>query len=86
MDGRLDPIEFAALDGDTTSPDYVPDGHGLWHIKHCFNYIRHALQCAGDTTIELPTMFNGQKIFIGWNTTHQCRNYETVWEYALNHS
>ncbi|PVH80978.1 hypothetical protein DL98DRAFT_417631, partial [Cadophora sp. DSE1049] len=86
MDGKLDPIEFEASDGDTTSPNYVPHDHGLWHIKHCFNYVRHGLQCAGDTTIEIPTLFNGHTVFLGWNTTHQCRNYETVWDYTLKHS
>lgn len=86
MDGKLDPVEFEASDGDTTSPNYVPHDHGLWHIKHCFNYVRHGLQCAGDTTIEIPTLFNGHTVFLGWNTTHQCRNYETVWDYTLRHS
>lgn len=86
MDKKLDPVEFEASDGDTTSPNYVPHDHGLWHIKHCFNYVRHALQCAGDTTIEVPTLFNGRTVFLGWNTTHQCRNYEIVWDYTLHHS
>ncbi|KAJ6139791.1 hypothetical protein N7471_006277 [Penicillium samsonianum] len=86
MDGKLDPVAFEALDGNTTDPNFVPRGHGLWHIEHCFNYVRHALQCYGDTTMEVPTDFNGQLIFIGWNTTHQCRNFEVIWDYTVNHS
>ncbi|TID17802.1 uncharacterized protein E2P81_ATG10777 [Venturia nashicola] len=86
MDGNLDPIEFAAMDGDTTSPQFVPHDHGLWHLKHCFNYVRHALQCYGDTTIEIPTYFDGHKIFLGWNTTHQCRSFEHIWDYTVQHS
>ena len=82
MDGKLDPVAFEALDGDTTDPNFMPRGHGLWHIEHCFNYIRHALQCYGDTTMEVPTDFNGQLIFIGWNTTHQCRNFDAIWDYT----
>ncbi|KAJ5163603.1 uncharacterized protein N7500_005433 [Penicillium coprophilum] len=86
MDGKLDPVAFEALDGDTTDPNFIPRGHGLWHIEHCFNYVRHALQCYGDTTMEVPTDFNGQLIFIGWNTTHQCRNFDTIWDYTVKHS
>ncbi|OQD64269.1 hypothetical protein PENPOL_c008G04893 [Penicillium polonicum] len=86
MDGKLDPVAFEALDGDTTDPNFIPRGHGLWHIEHCFNYIRHALQCYGDTTMEVPTDFNGQLIFIGWNTTHQCRNFDAIWDYTVKHS
>ncbi|XHG07808.1 hypothetical protein AWENTII_010940 [Aspergillus wentii] len=86
MDGKLDPAAFEAMDGDTTDPGFIPKGHGLWHIEHCFNYVRHALQCYGDTTIEVPTDFNGQLIFIGWNTTHQCRNFDAIWDYTVKHS
>ncbi|KAJ5633108.1 hypothetical protein N7490_009447 [Penicillium lividum] len=86
MDGKLDPVAFEALDGDTTDPNFIPRGHGLWHIEHCFNYVRHALQCYGDTTMEVPTDFNGQLIFIGWNTTHQCRNFDAIWDYTVKHS
>ena len=86
MEGNLDPVAFEALDGDTTDPNFIPRGHGLWHIEHCFNYVRHALQCYGDTTMEVPTDFNGQLIFIGWNTTHQCRSFDAIWDYTVNHS
>lgn len=86
MEGKLDPAALEALDGDTTDPNFIPNGHGLWHIEHCFNYVRHALRCYGDTTIEVPTDFNGQLIFIGWNTTHQCRSFDAIWDYTVKHS
>lgn len=86
MEGKLDPEALEALDGDTTDPNFIPNGHGVWHIEHCFIYVRHALQCCGDTTIEVRTDFNGQLIFIGWNSTHQCRSFDAIWDYTIKHS
>ncbi|RAQ47438.1 hypothetical protein AFGD_008739 [Aspergillus flavus] len=86
MEGKLDPEALEALDGDTTDPNFIPNGHGVWHIEYCFIYVRHALQCCGDTTIEVRTDFNGQLIFIGWNSTHQCRSFDAIWDYTIKHS
>ena len=86
MDGELDPSRLEAWDGDTTASDFVPREHGLWHIQHCFNYIRNGIQCVADTTIEIPTTFNGHEIFAGWNTTHLCRNNDLIYDYVLEHS
>ncbi|QMW30192.1 hypothetical protein G4B84_005527 [Aspergillus flavus NRRL3357] len=42
MEGKLDPEALEALDGDTTDPNFIPNGHGLWHIEHCFIYQAHS--------------------------------------------
>lgn len=86
MDGQLDPAELAARDGNTLSPNFIPHDNGLWRIQHCFDYLRNALQCYGDTDLEVPTAFNGQRLFLGWNSSHECRHFGTIWDYTVAHS
>ena len=47
------------------------------HIPHCFDYIRQALMCAGDLTLEWPrTEKNGQRFAVdGWGVPHQCKSW-----------
>ena len=47
------------------------------HINHCFDYLRQALQCAGDMALEWPrTEVDGQRKNVdGWNIPHQCKSW-----------
>ncbi|MCJ1310493.1 hypothetical protein MMC25_004157 [Agyrium rufum] len=85
LDGTLDREEFFALDGDASSPDFVPNGRGVWHMRHCFNYIRQGLQCAGDVSLERPTYFNGTPIVVGWGNPHTCKSWDAAWKYIEDH-
>jgi hypothetical protein len=46
------------------------------HVFHCFDYIRQALMCAGDMTIEWPrTEPDGRRFAVdGWGITHDCKS------------
>lgn len=50
------------------------------HIVDCFDYLRQALMCAGDTTLEWPREENdGRRIAVdGWGVTHQCVDWVRV--------
>ncbi|KAH8798664.1 hypothetical protein F5884DRAFT_140348 [Xylogone sp. PMI_703] len=50
----------------------------LVHVNHCFDYLRQAIMCSGD--ISLESVRNGS--VDGWNTKHQCRDYEAIKEFA----
>jgi hypothetical protein len=48
------------------------------HIAHCFDYLRQAIQCAGDMTIEWANLTDPNHQHIdGWGVPHrECRNWE----------
>ena len=47
------------------------------HVFHCFDYIRQALICAGDMTVEWPrTEKDGRRFAVdGWGVTHECKDW-----------
>lgn len=81
-----------------TSPDKVTHNshdklHGLDHVTHCFDYLRQAIMCSGDTTLEESTIVPGLDVggiptrnTDGWGMTHLCRDWEIIWEFARDHS
>ena len=52
------------------------------HVLHCFDFIRQALMCYGDMTLEPWVDFDGVTLYSrgssGWGTTHKCRNFEEL--------
>jgi hypothetical protein len=49
-------------------------------VKHCFEYLRQALICNADTTLEgLEEDNSGVN---GWGTMHQCCNFNAVLEWT----
>ncbi|KAK5136776.1 hypothetical protein LTR08_002072 [Meristemomyces frigidus] len=53
------------------------------HVYHCFDYIRQALMCAGDMTIEWPrTEPDGRRFAVdGWGITHECKSWEAIMDF-----
>jgi hypothetical protein len=51
------------------------------HSAHCFDYIRQALMCAGDTTLEGKTEAGP-----GWGSVHECVDYDALLEWANENS
>jgi hypothetical protein len=51
--------------------------HQEEHVYHCFDYIRQALMCNADLTVEWPrTEADGSRVAVdGWGVTHQCKNW-----------
>ncbi|KAK0639570.1 hypothetical protein B0T16DRAFT_432338 [Cercophora newfieldiana] len=50
------------------------------HSAHCFDYIRQALMCAADTSLEGKTESGP-----GWGSKHECKDYDAVLEWANEH-
>ncbi|KAK0281265.1 hypothetical protein LTR91_011583 [Friedmanniomyces endolithicus] len=50
------------------------------HVWHCFDYIRQALMCAGDMTVEWPrTEEDGRRFAVdGWGVTHECKDWDAI--------
>jgi hypothetical protein len=60
----------------------------LEHVAHCFDYLRQALMCAGDMTIEHSMMEPlGQKRVTtdGWGVEHQCSDWDEMTAWTLSH-
>ncbi|MCJ1259228.1 hypothetical protein MMC24_007064 [Lignoscripta atroalba] len=59
------------------------------HLNHCFDYLRQAIMCNGDTAMDKYafTMDNGKLIHgvNGWGTTHQCRDFNAIYDFAEIH-
>jgi len=57
------------------------------HVYHCFDYIRQALMCSGDTTLEKARTVDGKvaRGVDGWDVEHQCRDYDAIYAYAAAH-
>ena len=56
------------------------------HIHHCFDYLRQSIMCSGDMTLESSAVEDdGSRITVdGWGVSHQCKNWDSIWEYMLN--
>lgn len=54
------------------------------HIAHCYDYLRQAVMCAADTALEgrRDNLSLKASETDGWGTTHQCRNWGVLKEFA----
>ena len=54
--------------------------HSAAHVKHCFDYLRQALMCAADMTLEpLRPPQKGKILGVhGWGVEHTCRHWDEV--------
>ncbi len=71
----INPIEFNYL---------IPQLGAHW--DHCFDYLRQALMCTAYLTLE--TLEHGGTALAGvdgWGTTHMCRDYQGVLDWAAAH-
>jgi len=57
------------------------------HLYHCFDYLRQAIMCSGDTTLEKVVDFSGLKLPMtdGWGSQHECRDYDAIYAFAAEH-
>lgn len=57
--------------------------HDLYHMDHCIEYIRQAVLCSADTSLETTWLTSkGQRYATGGNTTHVCNNFAALKEWA----
>lgn len=67
---------YYAAEGGTppTAPGDKPEIHPHQHARHCFDYLRQALICAADSTMEPGNMTT--KRVTGFGAVHKCRDYD----------
>ncbi|KAH8600731.1 hypothetical protein B0O99DRAFT_287856 [Bisporella sp. PMI_857] len=57
------------------------------HSAHCFDYLRQAIICAGDTSLEGHVVSeDGEEIEAGWGAKHECVDYQRLLEWANKHT
>ncbi len=65
--------------------DHVSDAH----IYHCFDYLRQALLCHGDTTLEKARVDAERGTLVrgvdGWGVQHECRDTQAIDAFARAH-
>jgi len=64
--------------GDDIGMDHLDNKH--W--PHCFYYLRQAILCSADNTIEFPSINNGSKshFISGTNDIRKCRSSESLYD------
>ncbi|KAK5997736.1 Oxidase ustYa [Cladobotryum mycophilum] len=58
------------------------------HIGHCFDYLRQAIMCAGDMTLESAETSPDGKVRAsvdGWGIEHKCKSWNDAIEWTLQH-
>lgn len=51
------------------------------HSAHCFDYLRQAIMCAADTSLEGKTEAGP-----GWGSKHECTDYDALLAWADKNS
>ncbi|KAL7946384.1 hypothetical protein V8C42DRAFT_352618 [Trichoderma barbatum] len=55
------------------------------HLNHCFDYLRQAIMCTGDTTLEKVVADEKGVLkpdIDGWGTIHECKSWNMLYEFA----
>jgi hypothetical protein len=62
----------------------IDDVNGV-HLSHCWDYLRQAIMCAGDATLEWWQAPPNNLGSTGWGYQHQCKDYGALYAYADRH-
>lgn len=55
------------------------------HVAHCFDYLRQAIMCCGDMTLEWASADPMHiRTVDGWGIRHQCRDWKQAVEWTLS--
>jgi len=56
------------------------------HLDHCVDNLRQALMCHGDiSTLYWEWIPESQRALAHAETTHTCRNFDRIWQWAFEH-
>lgn len=57
------------------------------HTLHCINYLRQAILCSADRTLEGPDLHPeaGQSRLRGWGVSHECRAWDALTQFRDQH-
>jgi hypothetical protein len=61
----------------------VSDDYDADHMEHCFSYLRQAVLCGSDATLESPDP--EVRAIRGWGFDHDCYNWEGLLEWRDEH-
>lgn len=69
-----------------SSPGSKPDAE-FNHASHCVNYLRQAVLCSADGTLEGPDVHPeaGQSRLRGWGVSHECRPWDRLMDFRDRH-
>jgi len=52
----------------------TPEEEEIWHLAHCFGYLREIINCNMDMTLEYPTLKGANTGTVnGYEIPHQCK-------------
>jgi hypothetical protein len=69
-------------------PDLRSFHHEMGHINHCYDYLRQAIMCSGDMTLEwaIEESDGSRRQVDGWSIPHrQCKDWTMIWDYMVEH-
>ncbi|EKG13614.1 Major facilitator superfamily [Macrophomina phaseolina MS6] len=78
----MDAYDQVVRHGPTGEEHKVQEGHHSVHTNHCFDYLRQAILCNGDMTLEGRTELDNTKGTDGYGHTHVCRSYNELVQWA----
>lgn len=58
------------------------------HLNHCFDYLRQAVMCSADMSLEKARIDEHGKLELavdGWGVEHKCRSWDAVETFATKH-
>ncbi|KAG6038305.1 hypothetical protein E4U41_004355 [Claviceps citrina] len=56
------------------------------HIDHCVEYLRQAIMCHGDMTLERPSSQTYPQGTTGWGNVHRCRDWDQLVSVVRKHA
>jgi hypothetical protein len=71
-----------------TPPNSTLVHHGMSHVNHCYDYLRQAIMCSGDMTLEwaIEESDGIRREVDGWGIPHrQCKDWALIWDYMVEH-
>ena len=70
------------LQGENLTISELPDHSTPWHTRHCIDFLRQALMCHADTTIEyvVPNLHG----IVGFGVEHQCKSWDQLRRWTIS--
>ena|ERR1700759_3538536 len=85
--GKADPRQMiGSYQSNATRVDFMKEANlRLQHVDHCLGYLREAIMCAGDTSLEETTLTPDDIVDVSMNQLHTCRSWDYIWKYTEKH-
>ncbi|KAF3018842.1 hypothetical protein E8E14_006235 [Neopestalotiopsis sp. 37M] len=79
--------EFSNLLGNNkhVAHEDMSDELMMWHIRHCFEYLKNSLTCCADTALEGQKSDTDEPATDGFGAYHVCRDFDSVYDWAREH-